>query len=438
LTDGLSSISIGEHRQPLVDLAQSPPDIPLPSAPDAIAANVSVASERSTKDDPSAAIEISTSHIRPHAPAAALRQGILERELQLFDAALMKTFPNISSSAAAIIIKNATRQIGVPGSIIFREGDISSDMLFLCSGCLDVQKRGVNAAKIDCNTIVGHHAYLYHRPRSATVVVTRGPQCIYYVFSIDRLSADAEIKSGLWHATTARIIAAKDNKSDAAAAGVAPKDDPDLVVVEEDIGHFSPQSKRRMSMLLGEEAAARRYSRDFLDYGLIQPALPSMQSPQSSSASVNPQFPSDLQQTLDFTASPRQRPTSARNVSSSRVGTSPLRSLSSRSKASPTSSSGVVREQVDISDLMSPRRVATASAVSRSGLSAKSPRRSIVGRSKDAVQQQLSNSSTGSVSCIIFSAAWLLFLTQLEKTRMSGQRHALCRCCARQTAAICC
>jgi hypothetical protein len=420
------------------------------------ATNAVIASERFLNDGKAAAINrssnesssgamISTSHLRHHTPAAALRHGILEQELQLFHDALMKTFPSISPSATGAIIQNATRQIGTPGAVIFNEGDTSSDMLFLASGLLDVCKHGHRTARIDGHNIVGHHAYMYHRPRSATVVVSSGPQCVYYMFSIDRMPAEADLKPGLWNTSTARVLAAKSSKIEEQAPGTAPQDNADLVTAEEDVGHFSPLSKRRMSMLLGEETSARRYSRDVLDYGESLQALSSKEQPQQPpDADRGAHSPAESFDTLDFRANSRQHPASGRGAAAlhTSVGTSPLlRPASSQSPPSSVFSSarGVRHELVDISDLMSPLKATATAASSRHSSSSTSPRPSTAAaapaasqRSRTrAIQHQLSSSSSGAVTCIIFSAAWLLCLTQLEKTKMSGPRHALCRCRAR-------
>jgi len=120
-------------------------------------------------------------------------------EREKFESALVKTFPKLSPSAVSMVIHNANRLIGIPNSTVFNEGDMSTDMVFLFSGFFDVHKHGQRKAVIDSGSIVGHHAYLYRRPRSATVTVSSASQCIYYIFSIDLLTDTDVKKAGVWH-----------------------------------------------------------------------------------------------------------------------------------------------------------------------------------------------------------------------------------------------
>ncbi len=374
-----------------------------------------------------------SSHVRP-ALAVARREDVLVQELQAFDAALVKTFPNISPSAVNIIIQNATRRLGTLGCEIFREGEVSSDMMFLFSGRLDVHKRGQSKVSIiDCSSVVGHHSYLYHRPRSATVVVGKGPQCIYYNFSIDKCSNDVDVKSGLWHNSTARLISSKISKENETLNSAA-ECSGDLVVADVDIQQ-SPLSKRRMSALLGDESSVRRYTRDVLDldYADSPPNTASEKNGSISLFAYDQQSPSESRSKLVAHHSLRQRPVSAVEFHSSRRNTSsasPVRPASSRSRPSLASSSISPSVYVhDMTESVSPRPAAAVFRGVRSSPAFSSPNRrlSIISRTKEAVQQQLSSSSSDAVSCILFSAAWLLCLTQLEKLRMPEPRHAVCR-----------
>ena len=376
------------------------------------------------------------------------REHVSQLELELFNAALAKTFPNISPAAADAVIQNSTRTIGSPGTIIFKEGDVSSDMIFLCSGILDIQKHGHITASIDCSSIVGHHAYLYSRPRSATVVVRDGPQCVYYIFSVDRVSDDADMKGGVWHTSTSRVMpaAAKGTKDNVQST----QDDGSTNLVEADAvdSTISPLSKRRMSALLGEsqpgeEGSARRYTRDVLDYGDVE----SNESPSHSEfasafehARESPTEPTEARsspRSHDSSVSPRQRAASASRLPHTRTSLAWRSGLKSPrpSTASAPRSTIIPNSFVDFaSELRSPRKASSAAADAASqpmrlGQATKVPNRrlSIVARTKEAVQQQLVSTSAAASSCNIFSAAWLLCLTQLEKLRMPEPRHAICR-----------
>lgn len=397
------------------------------------------------------------------------REHVSQLELELFNAALAKTFPNISPAAADAVIQNSTRTIGSPGTIIFKEGDVSSDMIFLCSGILDIQKHGHITASIDCSSVVGHHAYLYSRPRSATVVVRDGPQCVYYIFSVDRVSDDADMKGGVWHTSTSRVMpaAAKGTKDNVQST----QDDGSTNLVEADAvdSTISPLSKRRMSALLGEsqpgeEGSARRYTRDVLDYGDVESnespshsefssAVESRvleharESPSHSEfasafehARESPTEPTEARsspRSHDSSVSPRQRAASASRLPHTRTSLAWRSGLKSPrpSTASAPRSTVIPNSFVDFaSELRSPRKASSAAADAASqpmrlGQATKVPNRrlSIVARTKEAVQQQLVSTSAAASSCIIFSAAWLLCLTQLEKLRMPEPRHTICR-----------
>ncbi len=419
----------------------------------------------------------------PPVPAVARREDILVQELQTFDAALLKTFPSISPSAVNAIIQNATRRLGAPGCEIFREGDSSLDMIFLVSGCLDVRKRGQSIGTIDCSSIVGHHAYMYQRPRSATIVVSSGRQCVYYTFSIDKVSDDMVAKPGLWHSSTARVISSKSSNQAQSSDATAPHSDPNLITADADAEHLSPVSKKRMSALLGEGFSARRYTRDALDYedspetiqhevsdqnglfsseqssdianvehGLQSPPASRMETIQHEVSDQNGLFSSEqssdianvehgrqsppasrTQTEVVARESLRQRPESASAIHSDRhIVPSASLARPASSRARPSVAAPSVKPTVyflDVSEHVSPRQAAdVASHALRSG-PAKLPNRkpSIIARTKEAVQQQLSLNSSGAVTCIIYSAAWLLCLTHLEKLRMPEPRQAVCR-----------
>jgi hypothetical protein len=428
--------------------------------------------------------------------AAARREHVLQLELDQFNAALAKTFPSISPAAVDAVIHNSTRKIGSPGTIIFKEGDVSSDMIFLCSGILDIQKSGHFAATVDCGSIVGHHAYLYSRPRSATVVVRDGPQCVYYIFSVDRVSDDADMKVGTWYASTSRVMPATAKATNGNVQST--QDDCSTNLEEADAADsaISPSSKRRMSVLLGEEESSRRYTRDVLDYGDVEPnespnhselasavdlsnGFPShselasavdlsngfpSHSELASAVDLSNEFPSHSElasavelcavehgrespteptearsspRSQDSSGSPRQRAASQSHLPHTRTSLAWRSGLKSPrpSTASAPRSSVIPNSFVEFaSELHSPRNASSAAADAasqpvRSGQAAKVPNRkpSIVARTKEAVQQQLASTSAAASSCIIFSAAWLLCLTQLEKLRMPEPRHAICR-----------
>jgi hypothetical protein len=194
-------------------------------------------------------------------------------------------------------------------------------------------------------------------------------------------------------------------------------------------------SKRRMSALLGEEASFRRYSRDVLDYGDKPSSEASEPSGRLSPFEIDEQWTAHADNTLQPRDYETLRPASAAHARSDRIGTlssSPSQPASSRPKTSlPPKSTAPSVYAYAMPQLLSPRQPPAASAHLRPSPATPSPNRrlSIVARMKEAVQEQLSsNSSAAAMSCIIYSAAWLLCLTQLEKSRMPESRHSVCRC----------
>jgi hypothetical protein len=439
-----TNIDAEQEKEEIINFLEAPPSMPIPSP-----------SERLHHVDSanSAAENVSLDQLlRP------------QFEVEKFEAALSKTFPNISPVTMSSIIQNATRKIGTPGATIFQEGEVSSDMIFLSSGCLHVQKCGRRTATIDCSNIVGHHAYMYHRPRSATVTVGSGLQCVYYIFCIDRVSDEVVMKSAaLKDSVPSKTKFALQDSP----AACALSDQAVFITAEHDDGHFSPLSKRRMSLLLGDEESSRIYSRDLLDppdfvhngtspavgsceHLPVQPPLSPALQPASATESVSSErqdiIPGSTEE-LVFDSPPfTVRPASAQSPPavqphrlSAESPVSPPRPASSRPRTSSTVTPHTMKSNANLSRITSPRFSADAefaSAASGRTLENVSSKRSeyvpvrrlsIVGRAKEAVQQQLSSSSASAVSCIMFSAAWLMCLTQLEKARMPAARHAVCR-----------
>jgi hypothetical protein len=251
----------GDALPPLSDILDN---IAVPSVPravsalqrDAISQHVSPAHDTATPPEESAAHDVN-----PDGSAFHARQGLplqpFTHELVMFNAALVKTFPKLSPAAIDSVMKNATRRIGTPGLLIFKEGDMSSDMIFLVSGRLDVSKQGQHQANIDGGTIVGHHSYMYMRPRSATVTVshTKPGATVFYNFTADPFAAETDEKSHLRLTASTRVVmgAKRNSLADALQSRA------DLVVVES-TGDLSPDAKMRMASLLGEVETGRRHS----------------------------------------------------------------------------------------------------------------------------------------------------------------------------------
>jgi hypothetical protein len=114
---------------------------------------------------------------------------VLRAECQAFESCVRKVpnFSNISSAQMLHTIKNAVRKTATAGELLLREGDSSGSMLYIHAGHVAVSSASKGfIAHIYQDNIVGHHSYIYNRPRTATVhaATESNAGLIFYEFSV--------------------------------------------------------------------------------------------------------------------------------------------------------------------------------------------------------------------------------------------------------------
>jgi hypothetical protein len=84
-------------------------------------------------------------------------------------------------------IETAVRKTATAGEVLLQEGDSSGSMLYILTGSVAVSSASKGfIAHIYADNIVGHHSYVYNRPRTATVhaATESNMGLIYYEFRI--------------------------------------------------------------------------------------------------------------------------------------------------------------------------------------------------------------------------------------------------------------
>jgi hypothetical protein len=114
---------------------------------------------------------------------------VLRAECLAFEACVRKVpnFSNISSSEMLQTIQSAVRKTAAAGELLLREGDSSGSMLYIHAGNVAVSSGSKGfIAHIYQDNIVGHHSYIYNRPRTATVhaATENNSGLIYYEFHV--------------------------------------------------------------------------------------------------------------------------------------------------------------------------------------------------------------------------------------------------------------
>jgi hypothetical protein len=81
---------------------------------------------------------------------------------------------SLTEEDIALAIRRATVKTVSNGSIIMREGELSQFIIWILSGQVSVHRHDKGLLCTLDSGFVGHHSYIYNRPRSATVMASRG------------------------------------------------------------------------------------------------------------------------------------------------------------------------------------------------------------------------------------------------------------------------
>jgi hypothetical protein len=112
---------------------------------------------------------------------------LLQAECQALEACVRKVpnFAHVSAQQMQQTVENAMRKTCAAGELLLKEGDFSSNMLYIHTGSVAVSSASKGfIAQIYQGNVVGHHSYIYRRPRTATVHAAKeqNVQLIYYEF----------------------------------------------------------------------------------------------------------------------------------------------------------------------------------------------------------------------------------------------------------------
>ena len=81
----------------------------------------------------------------------------------------------LSEEDIAEAMRRATVKTISNGEVIMREGDMSQFIVWIRSGQVAVQRHDRGLLCTLGSGFVGHHSYIYDKPRSATVIASGGP-----------------------------------------------------------------------------------------------------------------------------------------------------------------------------------------------------------------------------------------------------------------------
>jgi hypothetical protein len=113
--------------------------------------------------------------------SATVHRSILT---ELYKIPQIKAIPSRDVEAA---VRASVRLEGSPQQILMRKGDIDSFMIFTVIGSLCVKiNDDSQSSEISSGSLVGSHAFLYKRPRSATVSCIG--HCVYYRIDMNQPS----------------------------------------------------------------------------------------------------------------------------------------------------------------------------------------------------------------------------------------------------------
>jgi hypothetical protein len=123
---------------------------------------------------------------------------VLLAESQALEACVRKVpnFAHISPEQMLHTVQNAVRKTCDAGDLLLREGDMSGNMLYIHAGSVSVSSASKgHIANIYHDNIVGHHSYIYRRPRTATVHAAKenNTNLIYYEFMLADFDESVEV-----------------------------------------------------------------------------------------------------------------------------------------------------------------------------------------------------------------------------------------------------
>ncbi len=121
------------------------------------------------EDAPQPELQDTDSSSPPYAPLTADAILRVQTALRTLHAKLSLTEEDIAQAIQRATVKTVSN-----GSVIMREGELSQFIIWILSGQVSVHRHDKGLLCVLDSGFVGHHSYIYNKPRSATVIASRG------------------------------------------------------------------------------------------------------------------------------------------------------------------------------------------------------------------------------------------------------------------------
>jgi hypothetical protein len=110
-------------------------------------------------------------------PTAAHDTRLTENDVRRVTEGLRTLHPKVTLTEEQIdaAVGRASVKIISPGTVVMREGELSQFIIWIRSGQVEVHRHDRGLLCTIGAGFVGHHSYIYDKPRSATVIAAGGP-----------------------------------------------------------------------------------------------------------------------------------------------------------------------------------------------------------------------------------------------------------------------
>jgi CRP-like cAMP-binding protein len=109
-------------------------------------------------------------------PTAAHDTRLTEDDVRRVTEGLRTLHPkvNLTEEQIAAAVGSASVKTISPGTVVMREGELSQFILWIRSGQVEIHRHDRGLLCTLGSGFVGHHSYIYDKPRSATVIAAAG------------------------------------------------------------------------------------------------------------------------------------------------------------------------------------------------------------------------------------------------------------------------
>jgi hypothetical protein len=133
-------------------------------------------------------VKLAGKHQPAHKFDPTANKSLQEKALSAFIDAIA-AIPRISLSRASIAEAFAAQpckcECAYEGTVLMRQYEVSSVVIYLISGSVSVLHDGETRAVIQAPAMIGHHSFIYHRARTAAIVCAS--HVAYFMVALDEL-----------------------------------------------------------------------------------------------------------------------------------------------------------------------------------------------------------------------------------------------------------